>query len=471
MLTIYLHELQDQLRSLRFQVSLLVLLLFFVANGVIYTMKMGRDVEETARVTAAVEDQLAEAENLNEAVDHWHRAIGKAVGTEFITEGGFNWFTDVKWINISSGIGMIGGNRARTTNSWMRRFEVVDWTVVVRLVVSFLCVVLAYDAISGDLERGTLRLAMANPISRGSVLLGRMLAQWTSLMVSVAVGAAVSLLILVINGVLMLDGLIAGALLLFLVGTGTYVAFFLLLSMGVSAIMRNSASSLVVMIMAWAVLTVVVPQTAYLVGSSQAQVAEFTDEDAWDRGWQLRQDTEEALARDGIVPREPGAAQVDNYAKERKFAQALADVEKDQSRLMRTDEAVALKQYQAARMVNLLSPGYAYQYSVEAFLGTGLIRRQDFIEQAYRYRESLRQYVRGRDAADDESPHVLYLPDFMSRQPFDADNLPRFDQQPVPMAEAVAHGVVPIIVLVMETALAFFFAFWAFLRMELAGGD
>ncbi|MBT6147202.1 MAG: hypothetical protein HOH74_17330, partial [Gemmatimonadetes bacterium] len=40
MLTIYLHELQDQLRSLRFQVSLLVLLLFFVANGVTIQQSM-----------------------------------------------------------------------------------------------------------------------------------------------------------------------------------------------------------------------------------------------------------------------------------------------------------------------------------------------------------------------------------------------------------------------------------------------
>lgn len=467
MWTIYLHELQDQLRSLRFQVSLVVLLAFFVANGVIYAMKMAREVEESARITADVEDRLTGAETIGAAASNWFRAVGEPTGTEFITEAGFHWFTDSMWMNPRSGWGMIGAFKSRTTNNAIRRFEIVDWTVVVRLVVSFLCVVLAYDAISGGLERGTLRLAMANPVSRGSVLIGRVLAQWTTLMVSVAVGVVVSLLILVVQDVLSLDARVARAILFFFLSTAFYVAFFLLLTTAVSALAGSSAASLVVMVLTWAVLTVVVPQTAYLVGSRVAAVED--QDDMWDRGWKLLEEHEQALAREGISLREPEDAKADNFSIERQYARHMADVEKEQRQLLLDEDQRQVRQYHVARTVNLLSPGYAYQYAVEAFLGAGLVRRQHFLEQARRYREALRQYIRGQDAADPDSPHVLFISRYMSEKPFNADDLPRFRQQSVPFAAGVAAGVVPIIVLCLEAALAFFVAFWAFLRLELAG--
>ncbi|HCV23873.1 MAG TPA: hypothetical protein DGN59_10455, partial [Candidatus Latescibacteria bacterium] len=55
------------------------------------------------------------------------------------------------------------------------------------------------------------------------------------------------------------------------------------------------------------------------------------------------------------------------------------------------------------------APGYAFQYSMEALLGTGVARHQDFFRQAMRYRETLRQFVRARDAQDSDSPHGTFL--------------------------------------------------------------
>ncbi|MBW1881866.1 MAG: hypothetical protein JRJ84_26215 [Deltaproteobacteria bacterium] len=46
MATVFLHQLHDNLRSLRFQTSLIVLLLFFVGNGIVYTYKMDRAARE-----------------------------------------------------------------------------------------------------------------------------------------------------------------------------------------------------------------------------------------------------------------------------------------------------------------------------------------------------------------------------------------------------------------------------------------
>ena len=105
---------------------------------------------------------------------------------------------------------------ARTTNYWMRNFEVLDWSVIVRYVVSFLCIVLAYNAISGEREGGTLRLALANPVSRAQLLAGKFLAHFATLLVSLALGSLVSLAILVLGQVLELNLTVARSYLFFL---------------------------------------------------------------------------------------------------------------------------------------------------------------------------------------------------------------------------------------------------------------
>ena len=128
-------------------------------------------------------------------------------------------------------------------------------------------------------------------------------------------------------------------------------------------------------------------------------------------------------------------------------------------------------QFKVAMKVNLLSPGYAFQYAVEAFLGAGVQRVEHFGAQGWRYRGHLQEFLRSRDADDADSPHIYFLPAFMSRKELDPTLIPRFQSSPVPFRVRLANSVVPMVVLVLETALAFFFALWSFNRSDLAGGE
>ena len=70
---VFFHQLHDHLKSLRFQVSLLVLLFFFVGNGVIYTWRMERLNKEVAQWEMRAEWQEIASLNMAQAI---HLTLG-----------------------------------------------------------------------------------------------------------------------------------------------------------------------------------------------------------------------------------------------------------------------------------------------------------------------------------------------------------------------------------------------------------
>ena len=206
MLEIFLHQLHEDLLSLRFQVSLVVLLVFFAANGVIYTLKADRVGREVKSLEAEVSRRYDEVSDLNDAASTTFRIFLRPVGTEFIAEGGAHWFEDTGYLNPGTGEAIPYTGRRAAVNHLMDRFEVVDWVLITRVVLSFLAVVLAYDGLSGERESGTLALVLANSISRGRVLVGKFAAHLAVLLAAVLVGVLVSLLVLSLAGAVRLDG-------------------------------------------------------------------------------------------------------------------------------------------------------------------------------------------------------------------------------------------------------------------------
>ena len=459
--TVFRHQLLADLRSLRFRVGLAVLLLSFAANGVIYAVKTANLAEEAARVTEINEERYGWIESPGHAVAAFYKIRGSEVGTEFMAEAGSNWFTYAVVLDPASGE-TPHFSSSRTTNRWMRPFEVADWSVIVRCVLSFLCILLAYNAVSGERESGTLRLALAGPLSLRRFLLAKVGAHLAVLLAATAAGSLLSLLILFIGGVVKPEGKIWLSWLFFLLATAFLAALLLLAAAGVSALARSSATSLVMLVTGWTVLMVVIPQSSHLA----AVTAVESPWAVWRRmgvhEWEVRT----AMQREGLEPRPLEVARSDDYALERRYVQRLDELERE--KLSLADEMVFVRQLEVARAVNLLSPGGAFQYSLEALLRNGIQRFRSFARQGWAYRETLREFLRAKDAEDPESPHVLFLGDFMSRKKLDPAEIPRFEEQPLSLGESLAAGVVPILLLVVETALALAFALWAFGRAEVA---
>ena len=466
MAVVFLHQLHEHLVSLRVQISLCIVLVFFLLNGAVYSWRILDMREDDGAVYADVERRIERVETVADAVRNTFRVVNTPTGTEFMTEGGFNWLWGSSWLSAETGH-YPDFSYGRDTNMWMDRFDVVDWTFIVRLILSFLCIVLAYDGISGEAERGTLHLLLANPISRVHVLLAKYVADLAVLVSAFLTGSAFSIGILSLTGALELTlGLVWGYS-LYLMGTVLYLTMFLLFALGVSALTRSSISSLVMLALSWAVLTVVLPQSSYLVAVRSVALPPVWNSEQWE----YRNAVRLSLRDDGLIARSRERAAEDGFVTEQRRARILRTAERDQFRIGERSLDRKVERYRVARAINLLSPAYAFQYTVEALLGTGLAKRQSFIRQAFDYRQTLRAFLRDQDAADADSPHILFFPDYMSLRVLDTKNLSRFVERPLSPREGLAFSVAPLVVLLLEALAAFLFALWTINRVDSTGFD
>ena len=75
-------------------------------------------------------------------------------------------------------------------------FTFIDFTFVVRVLLSLLAIFLSYNLISGEKEAGTLRLTISNSVKRSTLLLGKSCAGILSLMIPLAIGFLLTILII-----------------------------------------------------------------------------------------------------------------------------------------------------------------------------------------------------------------------------------------------------------------------------------
>ncbi len=147
-------------------------------------------------------------------------------------------------------------------NTLLSVFPVMDVTLILKIVISVLALLMAYDVVSGEREQGTLRLILSNTTPRHQILLGKLVAGWMTLAVPVTAAFIIGLLILLTSNAVNLTGVdwlrIALMYLVSLIFVGSMFNLGLLLS----SVSRNSAVSLVFVLFLWLIFTAILPNAS-----------------------------------------------------------------------------------------------------------------------------------------------------------------------------------------------------------------
>ena len=465
-------ELYNNLHSLRFALTTVLLLALMLTNAVVYLREHPKRVKK-------YRDEVARYQNsiISHAEESLYRLAQKGPGDlykkpsplRFCAEGGEDFLSRRAqggyqlWNAGTLESFWILGYPSATPN--LRNINPtvtkVDWGFIIGYVLSLIALLFNFDSISSERERGTLRLMLANSVPRHTVLFGKFLGALISIAIPLTFAILTNLLVIYTSGVVYLGtdawvrlGIIFCIALL-------YTCLFLALGLLVSARVQRSAVSLVVLLLTWVVLVVFIPSTLASIAGRFSQPMtsdEFRertdklDSDFWDRLDEFRsrpEGTREALLK--------------KIEMQGEFV--MKDAEK-RGRMHEEHLAQQIAQVKLARATTRISPVAIVQHLLESYAGTGFGRHLQFLENVQSHARQFRIFIADTDSADQESLHIFGIREGMSQKPVAPEAVPKFEDT-LSLSKDFNAAAVDLLLLTLFVIVLLSGAYLAFVRVEI----
>jgi len=361
-------------------------------------------------------------------------------------------------------------------------FPLIDLTFILAILMSLAALIFSYDAVSGEKEDGTLKLMLANGVSRGKIILAKVVGCTLTLGIPFLASLAVSLIFLLLNPRIAWRASDWGALLMILAGGVVYIGIFTGLGLLVSTRHASSASSILTSLFVWVLLVLVVPNLSPYVASLirpapsiievGRAVSRITDTERDELGRQLSEEKAAAVIkanpilenlRDMSEPeikaeieRNPDFGRAyDLYRKEREAAWREANVIQSAKARVLEDDLARKEEAQTKLSValSMISPLASLTYYCADLANVGTRNQAHFRTIAGAFWDSYRAYSRPKmEAMQKANPTV----DIWNTA-VDVHDMPRFVYMEEPLAARV-KGVLKLLAILMGMALAFFVA-------------
>ena len=459
-------EIYDNLNSLRFALTTVLLLGLMLINAIVHLQ------EHPVRMQK-YHDAVTESLNRLRSRTHLYSIAQEGPGylykkpssLHFCADGGADFLAD----NVHGGFyawatdGLAGFWQLDYMPATLNRKNIrpdtikIDWGFVIGYVLSLIAILFTFDSISGEREHGTLRLTLANPVPRHTVLIGKFLGAFVSISVPFTLAILMNLLVISTASEVQLGTDAWSRLGVILLIAMLYLCLFLALGLLVSSRVRQSAASLVILLLLWATFVVFMPSTLASIASgfSASMTYDEFNERAIQRVNELRAEYDARLQDMSEHPAQ-------------KMELSGEYVIKDVTGRERLSHEYLTQQHaqiQLARAVTRVSPVVLVQHLLEVFAGTGFERHQQFVANVQRYAREYREFVTDMDSADPDSLHIIGVYEGMSKKPISPESIPTFEDT-LSLGRDFNAAAVDLLLLTLFFVVFFSGAFLAFVRVE-----
>ena len=471
-------ELLDHLTSLRFGLTTFILVALMVTNAVVHLQTHPERVRKYSEKVNASQTELKSRTQLYALLQKGPGKLYKRPSSlAFIADGrdaflpsetvsggfwrlyglSYIWSMGVPRLNMEA----ISNLRPTAT--------VIDWVFITTYLLSFIPILFTFDALAGERERGTLRLCLANSISRPALLVGKFLGSLITVLIAFYLAVLFNLAIISTESWTQLGGADWGRLGFIVLIASCYAGIFVAIGLIVSAMTRESRLSLVVLLLIWVTVVVFTPSTLGTLSTKwmppvqthhQFQMAKNT---AFD---QIRSDflnQMEALREaEELATAESERVDTSKLEIQQEFVNKDMEI---RERLSRQHLAAQSAQVLHARQITRCSPAAIVQYALESMAGTGFNRHLQFLEYANLHIRQFRNFIVEMDRSDPESLHIIGIPKGMSKSPVSPEAIPIFEDR-VTFQDTLNPAIVDMLLLVFLLGVFLSGAFLVFLRSE-----
>ena len=497
-------ELFDHINSLRFILTVVILSALMVTNAVVHLRTHPERIRDYSEAVTRSVNKLKSRTQLYALAQKGPGNLYKRPSMlAFITDGGDAYLPGHIWNEGSWSKGSTGGTIK--SNWWLSYGSVnpdakdflpqatkIDWVFIITYLLSFIPLLFTFDALSGEREQGTLRLCLANPISRPVLLTGKFLGTLITVLIPFVFAMLLNLAVISADSWTQLNAADWGRLGLILLIASSYAGIFIGLGLMVSAGTREPRVSLVVLLLIWVTTVIFMPSTLGTLSTKWMPPVQTTDQlhdareaalkqidtDYEDRSNAIREKKNpNFLSRlQKLFETSPEAAKAEaeklmaawETEGDEELALKAELVRKDveiRERFNREHLEAQIAQVQRARVVTRFSPAAIVQYALESMAGTGFNRHLQYLEHVHQYTRQFRQFIVETDRADTESRHLIGIPEGMSQKPFSSEAIPKFEDK-IAFSDTFNTATVDLLLLVLLLGVFFSGAFLIFIRSE-----
>ncbi len=458
--TVVRHELRQLTTTFRFRASALLIVVLMLLAAVTAASRFRTEREEQDELTRDHARELAGA-TVDRAVEALQPAVKPPWRLSLVVDGGQSATPDVYSQALSA---LVAPQlfRLHRGNERLPASKPLDWTFVIRVVLSLTAFLLGYDAVCGERRTGNLKLVLSYPVARWKIFSGKLLAIWSCLAAPFLAGAALSSLAAWLGGIPFQTGDLVKAGLVTLLSLWA-IFFSTLAALLISAVARDSSTSLSILAWLWVTAVIVVPAIGGLLAHRLHPVPGESDTAGEMALVDQRIAREHAGRERRWRPLEWAAS--DGFAWERASAEAETRRFVQKEEVRRRVVQRKLGQAVLARTLGSLSPASLIEDLAARLAGTGLERDASFLEQAWAFRPVLAGWLRALDARDPESPHILFFSGYVSRRPVSGP-VPRFHFQEASVSRGFAAAWPGLALFTCETLVLAVAALFAFSRYD-----
>lgn len=351
-------------------------------------------------------------------------------------------------------------------------FRPLDIEFIFQIVLSLFAILLGYDAVSGEKERGTLRLSFANAVPRATYILGKLIGLFVALSVPVMIAVAVGSLLLPLLGVPMGVSEWARLGLINIAGL-VYFGSFLSLSVFISTLTRRSSTSFLFLLVTWIALVMVIPRASVLLAGRAVDVLS-ADEIAAEKATlesQLAAEYVKEITTFSVTGTDNAENAVnefllfsDNLADEHEAKVLELSAHLNERRFNQQQEQQALA-FSFAR----ISPAASLSLAVSALAGTSISLERHYHDQAAAYQSTYREFIDnkiGLGTGGSKDIVGSFVKSHRQLDSVDPNELPQFLYEPTSLSESLGATAMDMGLLVLFNLLFFSGAFVAFLGYD-----
>jgi ABC-type transport system involved in multi-copper enzyme maturation permease subunit len=277
------------------------------------------------------------------------------------------------------GIGVRAGQKSG--NAIFAFFPAPDFVYIVKVVLSLVALLFGFDQISRERENGVLRLVLSNSVSRAKVLAGKWLGNYLSLAVPFALVTLIGFALMNLDPQISFGAAGTVRFLVLLAVALLYIALFLSLGLLISALTKKAASSLVVLLLIWAVAVFVLPNIGTLLARQMVDVPSVKA---------LSEKRQQIWTREillAIVEGRSRGGQGGGAARKEHLGTINTEFDKLESDYrVKFDRLVRL-----SKNINRISPAASFVYAATELAGTGIAEEGLLKEGVVRYKDAVLQ--------------------------------------------------------------------------------